>query len=86
MRWVKIPLDEETYDALRLLAEATDASVEELAAKIVAGSVRGYARLVAEGRAEEIKKMFLSPVVKTAIEEALKMEYPPEEPGKLWLP
>ena len=84
MKWLKVPLDDETYAVLRMLAEVTGSSPEEIVMKIATGSLKGYVRLMAEGKEEEIRNMFLSPVAKAAIEEALKMEFP-EEP-RLWLP
>jgi len=84
MKWLKVPLDDEVYQILSWMAEATGSSPEELIMRIVTGSTRGYVKMLAEGREEEIKQLILSPATRKAVEEALREKIP--EQSKLWIP
>lgn len=80
MRWLKVAVEDETYDSLKLMAGALGMSPEELISRPVNGGLRSYNQLIASGRAEELNKYLQSPMGRETIKQMFISEKP-QEPG-----
>lgn len=84
MRWLKIAVEDETYDTLKLIAGAIGMSPEEIISRSINGGLRAYNQLIASGREEELKNFLQTPVGKDTVKQMFAPEKP-QEPG-LWIP
>jgi len=84
MKWLKIPLEDEVYFTLKLMADVTGSSPEEIITRTVTGGLKTYTKFIAEGREEELRQLLLSSPIREGMKEASMVDMP-EEP-RLWTP
>ena len=84
MKWIKVPIEDEVYEGIRYIAEASGFSPEELGARVLSGAFKQVTEMVAQGRFAELEAFSSNPAAAEMLNRMFDRPLP--LPGELWTP